>query len=110
MSLRDRVLASTTSFKPVAVEAPELGGTVWVRPLTIAGVSRFQAIAQKEPARVPVTLLIECMCDEMGARLFTAADEAAVGEIPSESARRIAEVITSISKLDPKGGPATSGE
>lgn len=40
-STRDRVLAAIQAFRPRAVEVPELGGTIYLRPLTVAGFARL---------------------------------------------------------------------
>lgn len=37
---RDRVLAAIQAFRPRAVDVPELGGTIYLRPLTVAGFAR----------------------------------------------------------------------
>lgn len=110
MSLRDRILSATTAFKPVAVEVPEMGGTVYVRPLTLAASARFQALMSKEPARGPVTLLIECLCDEAGNRLFKSEDEALLGEIPPSVAGVLGDVIIKASKLDGGQARGVAGE
>ena len=40
-STRDRVLAAIHAFRPRAVEVKELGGTIYLRPLTVAGFARL---------------------------------------------------------------------
>jgi hypothetical protein len=109
MSIRDSILAATTHFHPTAVEIPELGETVHVRPLTLGGLSRFQAALAKDPTRGPVVMLVDCLCDATGARLFTSADEAQLSELPSAVAQRLVEIISESSALTPKTAEANSG-
>ena len=38
--VKDRILAALQLFRPQPLDVPELGGTVYVRPLTVAGMAR----------------------------------------------------------------------
>lgn len=101
MSIRETILAATSQFQVRAIELPELGIAAFVRPLSLAGLSRFQATLAKDPARGPLIMLIDCLCDDTGKRLFTAADEAALAELPSAVAQKLVETISEASALTP---------
>lgn len=109
MSLRDQILAATTQLKPRAVQVPELGGTVYVRPLSLGGVGRFRALVEKDQARAPIALLVEGLCDETGKRLFTMEDEAVLSDLPGAAANRLLEEINEISGLGAKAAESASG-
>lgn len=50
---RDRVLAAIQAFRPRPVDVPELGGTIYLRPLTVAGFARMhrtRALAEEAVA------------------------------------------------------------
>lgn len=93
MSLRDRILAATAAFKPVSVECPEVGCTLWVRPMSLAGVARVQA-AGDDTTKIAVAMIVDCACDENGARLFTMADEAAILDLPSAVTNRLMDAVS----------------
>ena len=106
-----RILAALAQFQAKAVEVPEMGGTVYVRPLTVAGMARIHAVMSdahellkasagegSEPAKAGIIsarertssiMLMDCVVDESGARIFEDADEAIVAAMPG----RIAEVL-----------------
>ncbi len=41
MTARDRILAALEKFAPTPVEVPELGGAVYVRPLSVLGMGKI---------------------------------------------------------------------
>lgn len=105
---RDRILAAIGSFRPVAVEIPALGGTVHVRPLSLAGMARFQAA--KDEGRAPAIMILDCLCDEHGRRLLTDADEAALADLPSAVAQTLVEAITAASALTAEATEDAAGK
>lgn len=110
MSARDKILAAASAFKPKAVEIPELGGTIYIRPLTLGGLSRFQQIVTKDVMRGSAQMLIECICDENGKPEFTAADEAAIMDWPQHLAAKLVDIASEISALTkPKAGEDAAG-
>ncbi len=109
MNMREKILASTKDFRPQAIEVSELGGTVYIRPLTLAGLSKFQQILAKEPLRGPAVMILDCLCDETGTRLFSSDDEAAILEMPSAIAQKLIEAISKSSGLDEKSAGAPAG-
>jgi hypothetical protein len=101
LSLRDRILSATAQFKPVAVECPEIGCTVWVRPMSLGCVARVQA-AGGDTLKTSVAMLTDCVCDENGVRVFTVADEAAILDLPSAVTNRLMGAVTKHSGTDDK--------
>ena len=106
---KDRILAAIAAVQPVAVEVPELGGTVYVRPLTLAGMSRFHAAVVQDATRGPAILIADCLCDASGTRLFTAADENHLADLPSRIAQRLVDAITSASGMDTAAAEGAAG-
>ncbi len=102
MSMRDVIMAAANAFKPTVVDVPELGGKVFVRPLTLAGLSRVQAARSKDPLLGNLIALIDCLCDENGTRLFSAADEETLAQLPVSLANKLFEITTDVSALSPK--------
>ncbi len=93
---REGLLASLKAFRPEALDVPELGETVFLRPLSLAGMSKLgSAKDEKDGSKVAVAVIIECVCDESGARLFTEADRESILQMPSGAATRIVEAVTS---------------
>ena len=79
--LRAQVLAALAKFQPKAVEVPELESTLYVRPLTIAGMAKVHAIQGKDATRMPALMLIDCVVDEKGVTVFADGDEALLREM-----------------------------
>jgi hypothetical protein len=107
--LREQVLAALSKFQPKAVEMPALGGTIYVRPLTVAGMARVHAMQTKAPDRVPALMLIDCLCDESGKRIFTDEDEQQVADLPGTIADQLLTVIGEMSDLSAKGTQGAAG-
>lgn len=113
MSTKARILAALAQFTAKPVEVPEMGGTVYVRPLTVAGMARIHAVmsdahqllkssdgeaseAAKDSVlrareRTSSIMLMDCVVDETGARIFADSDEALVSAMPGT----VAEVLLS---------------
>lgn len=109
MSLREKILAAAGKFQPVAVECGHLGGTVYVRPMTLGGMQRFLAAVEGEKHRTSVLMLTECLCEADGKRLFTKEDEPALLDLPSNVANELVEAISRASGLEPKAEAMAAG-
>lgn len=99
MSIREKILATATSFTPVAVDVPGVG-EVFVRPLTIGGMAKYLAQADGGTESAAVRMLLECVCDSSGTRQFTDADAAVVAQIPQNVAGALILVINRISGVE----------
>lgn len=51
MSTRERILSALAKFGPRQVELPALGETVYVRPLTVAGMARIHGVSAEPMVR-----------------------------------------------------------
>lgn len=70
MSLtREQILAARKDRKPQRLEVPEWGGEVYIRVLS----ARDQAELSEDtkPTEIPVKVILHCLVDEEGARIFT---------------------------------------
>jgi hypothetical protein len=75
---RDAILASDDFGALQAVDMPEWGGAVYLRPISgKEWLDVMQHIGQPEFAP---QLLVRCVCDEAGKPLFTVADVEALGK------------------------------
>ena len=93
---REAILASLKDIRSTPLEVPELGGTIHLRPLTLGAMSILsQETDENDRSRNAVALMIECVCDESGARLFKAEDREYILDMPGSAVTRIVEAITS---------------
>lgn len=90
---RDSILAATKALRPVAVEVADLGGLVHVRRLSVGGMARYLDLTRRDPARAPLAMLSDALCDADGKRLFTPDDEPALADLPAETVQAILEKI-----------------
>lgn len=95
---RTSFLANGAGFTPRAVEVPEMGGTVYVRPVPIEAIVRLS-----KAGAASYLLLIDALCDEKGNRLLTAEDGDALGQMP---AGVIARLITQAEEASGMTGDA----
>ena len=107
--LRAQVLAALAKFQPKAVEVPELESTLYVRPLTIAGMAKVHAIQGKDATRMPALMLIDCVVDEKGVTVFADGDEATVSALPGHIADKLIKAIEEVSHLADTGTKEASG-
>lgn len=107
MSSRDKILAALAALKPAAVEVPELGGTVYVRPMTVGGVSRWQAEYAKDAVKGAALAIVDCLCDENGVAVLTAADVDLVAGWPASVGNALVDAIMVNSRL--KNAEGASG-
>lgn len=86
-----------------ALEVPEWGGTVWLRPWSVADAERYVALARKlrdgeEPGmNLSAFVVLHCVTDEQGAPLFTEADAA---ELAKASAPVVERIVRRAMKLN----------
>ena len=103
---RDQILALATAPIVHAVDIPELGGQVWIRPLTVAQVMELSRAGATTDAEALPRMIVWMVCDEAGARLFTDADLPALGDLPVSLAGRIMQAIQKIGAMDADTGKA----
>lgn len=65
---REQILASRSNRKPVSLEVPEWGGTVYVRVLSAK--DQMELSEGVKPAEMPIKVILHCFVDEQGNRLF----------------------------------------
>lgn len=76
MSLREQILASQADRKPVPLDVPEWGVTVWLKQMTVA--DQVALSEDVKPADMPVAVLLQCLVDDEGERIFTDDDAEAL--------------------------------
>lgn len=108
MNARDRILAFAATPKAKAIEVPALGGTVHIRPMSVAGMARINA--EKDQSQRAVIMLADCLCDENGVRLFTQQDEAALLGLPGLAVTKLMQELQGISGLGDGDQEAAAGE
>jgi hypothetical protein len=104
-NLRDQILGSRP--KLYALDVPEWGCVVYLRPITLAEQGRLADLGTKfEKAgllerirRVTMPLIVSVVCDETGTPIFTNADIEALMEKSAGSANRLQDEILKISGL-----------
>lgn len=103
---RDQILAlaSTPAVQPVDI--PELGGQVWIRPLTVAQVMELSRAGATTDAEALPRMIVMVVCDETGARLFTDQDLPVLGDLPVGLAGRIMQAIQKFGAMDAATGKA----
>jgi hypothetical protein len=107
---REQILAVRAALPREAVDVPELGGTVYVRALTLKEVGDIQT-AQKtltDPLLMHPKLVILAIVDEAGAPLFGPADADAVASLPWPALKLMVDAIMRINRMgpdDPKDRP-----
>lgn len=104
MSLREKILATRTArIEPV--EIPEWGETVYVRVMSGRerdNYEREQWELSKNGAEFDnfrCRLLVKCLCDPTGKRLFEDADAEALGQQPADIIRRLFDRAAQINGL-----------
>jgi hypothetical protein len=95
LSLREQILASQADRKPVALDVPEWGVTVWLKQLTVA--DQIALSEGSKPEAVPVQVLIACLVDDEGKAIFTEADTEALS---NEAAGVVVRVFGEAARLN----------
>ncbi len=70
---REQILAARSRRKPIPLEVPEWGGTVYIKVLSAGDQVEMSSNGHKD-AELPVWLLAGCLVSEDGERLFTDED------------------------------------
>lgn len=96
---REAILASKGNRKPVRLEVPEWGGDVFVRVLSAKQSADLGDVPQGE---VLGRVLIDCLCDEEGVRLFTDEDVAALMEEDAPVIMRVFSFAAKVNGLSTK--------
>lgn len=104
---RDQILALASAPATTAVDIPELGGQVWIRPLTVAQVMELSRAGATTDAEALPRMIVWTVCDQAGARLFTDQDLPALAELPVSLAGRIMQAIQKTGALDADTGKAS---
>lgn len=118
MSVLDKAVFLAAAAKPLPVtpvDVPELGGTVYVKEMS--GIERDAWERAQVSVRgkgrnitfdpnldnIRARLLVRCLCNEQGERLFTDADAGEVGKLPASIVVALydaAQVICGLSQKD----------
>ncbi len=99
---RDKILAAAGKFRPVKVEIEGIDGGLHVRPMSIAGVARFQKACAVDQTAGMIAVIIECLCDEDGVRILNADDASTVAEWPANVITALVELTTKHTGLGEK--------
>ena len=100
---RSSLLKISRKVEPVAV--PEWGGTVHIREISISEKDSLEGSydqANKSGAwwqDFRARLLVLCICDEQGNRLFSNDDVSKVAELPACGATRVWEAAATLNRL-----------
>jgi len=98
---REQILASRKDRKPVRVEVPEWGGDVFVRVLSAAQSLEFTE--GKSDRDVLFVMLVNCLVDEEGQRVFTDDDVEALAEEDFPVIMRVYQRVAEVNGLPTKG-------
>jgi hypothetical protein len=101
---RDSIL-SACDVNPTPVEAPEWGGTVYVR--VMSGTDRFSLADSQDPWLAAV--LVRSICDATGARLFADTDCAAILSRSWDVLDRVYDVACKLSRIGKAGAEKNAG-
>ena len=102
MSIRASILAQT-ALPTVPVSVPEWGANLSVRSMTAAERDDFDA-ASRDGGEANLTnfrarLVVRCLIDATGDRVFTDADAAAVGALPAGPVCKVFEAAAKLNGL-----------
>ena len=106
---REQLLSALAQFAAQPLSVPDLGGGLYVRPLTVGGMARIHAAQQRTPERVPSLMIIDALVDEKGVRVFGDDDEAKIADMPMRIAEQVIAAIDNVSALRPRSAEAATG-
>jgi hypothetical protein len=102
---RDQILKHSGTYTSKEVHVPEwsIGGddVVLVRGMTIREFEINQS--RVDDGLSTAALIVRCVLDEAGLRVFSDTDTAMVAELPLSSIKRLSEAIADLSGLNDKG-------
>jgi len=111
MALTKEEILAQTNLAVEELDIPEWGGTVWVRELTAAKRDGYEASLlvakrvkgrmQMEPAlaNAKAKMVVKCLVDADGNRLFQDTDINALGQLSSAALNRIVETAQRLSGM-----------
>lgn len=92
---REEIFAARKDRKPVELEVPEWGGSVFVKHLTVADQVELQNHTQ--PGEMPIAVLIATLVDENEEPIFSLAD---AEELSKEAFPVVLKVFAFVAKLN----------
>jgi hypothetical protein len=93
--IRARILALQTDRKPQPLDVPEWGDDVYIRVLTANDQTALAATVEKD--EMPVRIILHCLVDATGQRIFSDDDAQVLGEFPFPE---IMTVFAKVAKLN----------
>lgn len=94
MSLTKAQILAADDLAREEIEVPEWGGTVWVRMLTGA---EMMTVLNSQADSYQANMLAACLCDESGARLFSAEE---AGEAMGKSYEVLSRLLEAARRLN----------
>ena len=79
MNLTKITILSAPDSAPTPIDVPEWGGTVCVRVMTGTERNQWESQLDAHRSNFRASLLVRCLCDESGARMFEDSDAEALG-------------------------------
>lgn len=107
MSLKDTILAAQ-DMKREAVEVPEWACTVYVRCMSASERDSFESAVYDAKSKgvtgenIRAKLLVRCLCDDNGARLFTDTDVASLGSKSAAVVDRLFDIAQRLNGIGAK--------
>ena len=105
MLTRDAILKSIQSVA-AEVEVPELGGSVGINRLSFLDTIRLTTPTENDGDHEQINhqaflirLLIACVCDKKGKRLFKDSDFAILEQLPASAMQKMADVALEVNGL-----------
>lgn len=77
---RERLLALQKDRKPQRLDFPAWGDDIYIRVLSAN--DQADLLVEGEEKRLPLRIILHCLVDSDGERIFTDEDESALGEFP----------------------------
>ena len=105
---KDAILSKRGDMHREEFEVPELGGSIFIRIMTLKEVEDVRKVqrANTDVLRVYPRLISLACVDENGEQLFSPSDSQAISELPWPALDRIATAILKLNKMtgdtDPK--------
>jgi hypothetical protein len=102
MGLRDSILAADDSHR-TKVDVPEWGTSLYVRDMSGGERDQWEMVAFKDgkvsPEHFRAKLLVRCLCDEQGQRVFQDSDTEALSAKSATVLARLYEVAARVNGL-----------
>ena len=98
--IRQRVLALQIDRKPVPLEFDGWGPGLYVRVLSANDQQKLAAEGDEQT--MPVRIVLGCLVDSTGERIFTDEDQAALGEFPFPEVMQVFGEVAKLNGLSTK--------